>query len=245
MKSMITLVPTLNRIKLLRQFLDSAFRHRTSTSGWLIVDKEDYHNQRLNYEGLEMPNSSWQLVTTKAVTMGDKIREVWPDVMAGDYDAVCLLNDDHEIKTDNWDTKLLSKLDGTNFVTCQDNWMSPRKAAGATVWSMELLKAVGFPIYPPGMIHLFIDDLWESIGKGSGCWDIDHSVVVEHHNQLKTPGQRDSTFNKVYGTGPDLASHPLWKNDEKIYQEFTKNDYIAVRQKIRALKGMLEIKLQS
>ena len=239
---MVTLVPTLNRIKLLRQFLASAVKHKTSTDGMVIVDKDDYHNQKVNYDLLALP-PLWTVVVTDAVTMADKIREVWPKIK--DYDAVCLLNDDHEIKTDHWDTKLLSKIDGTNFVTCQDNWMSPRKAAGATVWSMELLKTVGWPIYPPGMIHLFIDDLWESIGKGTGCWLIDHSVTVEHHNQLKTPDQRDSTFNKVYGTGPDVTQHKWWQNDEKVYQEFTKNDYITVRNKIRQLKGMLEIKTHS
>lgn len=239
-----TLLPTLNRLRLLKRFLRSAIECETSTPGFIIVDEEDFDKNLEKYSNLKMPEG-WEIIKTKAVKMGDKIREVWPEVKKRGWTAVNLLNDDHVIKTKHWDKKLLSKLDGTNFVTCQDNWMSPRKAAGATVWSMPLLEAVGFPIYPSGMKHLFIDDLWETIGRGTGCWDIDHSVTIEHHNQLRTPGERDETFYQVYGRGPDLTQHELWQQDEKVFQKFLQTEYVGTRDKIRKLRGMIEIKTQA
>ena len=238
-----TLLPTLNRLKLLENFLKSAIYYETSTPGMIIVDCDDWNKNRTQYEALTLPKD-WTFFVSNSVKMGDKIREVFPHIPAGTK-WVNILNDDHVICTKNWDTKLVAKLDGTNFVTCNDRWMSPRKAAGATMFSMPLLEAVGFPIYPEGMRHLFIDDLWESIAYGTGIWDIDHSVVIEHHNQLKTPANRDNTFYEVYGRGPDLTQHPMWQNDQKVYQDFMKNDYMAVRNKIRKLRGQSEIKLQS
>lgn len=237
-----TLLPTLNRISLLKKFVDSLNWAETTTPGLIIVDEQDYIKNEKGYnEVLGMIPENWAFTLTKAVKMGDKIREVWQQVLDSGCSWVNLLNDDHVIKTKYWDKKLLQRVDGTNFVTCNDGWMSPAKAAGATIWSMELLKAIDVPIYLPGMQHLFIDDLWENIGRSTGCWDIDHSVLIEHHNQLKTPDQRDSTFYEVYGKGPDMTQNEMWKNDNKIFTDFMQKDYIHVRNKIRKLRGQIEI----
>ncbi len=238
-----TLLPTLNRTKLLSRFLKSAIDCETSTPGMIIVDRLDYEANKSHYDLIEKDQlpKDWRFEITEARTMGDKIREVWPKVVASGTRWVNLLNDDHIIRSKGWDVKLISKLDGTNFVTCADNWMSPRKAAGATVFSMKLLETLGFPIYPPGMQHLFIDDLFEAIGYGTGVWDIDHSVLIEHHNQLKDPKNQDSTFRAVYGDGPDITKAPIWVNDEKIYREFLQNEFQSVKNKIRKLRGQIEI----
>lgn len=235
-----TLLPTLNRIKLLENFLRSAIECNTTSPGLIIVDKNDWAKNEVAYKALQLPNG-WEFFLSESVKMGDKIREAYPEAIKRGAKWINILNDDHEIKTQNWDQILEKKLDGTNFVTCQDKWMSPYKAAGATMFSLGLIEAVGFPIYPPGMKHLFIDDLWETIGRGTGVWDIDHSVTIEHHNQLKTPDKRDSTFTEVYGRDSDLTKNELWKNDEKVFHDFLRNDYINVRNKIRKLRGQQEI----
>lgn len=239
-----TLLPTLNRIRLLKQFLQSAIDCNTTTPGMIIVDENDYQKNKDHYDNLTMPKN-WSVVKTKAVKMGDKIREVWPLVEKSGCKWVNLLNDDHVIKTKGWDRILEDRIDGTNFVTCNDGWMSPRKASGATVFSMGLLKTVGIPIYPNGMAHLFIDDLWESIGRSTGVWEVDHSVLIEHHNQLKTPDKRDETFGAIYGTGPNVEDGPLWKNDHAVYQSFMTNDFPEIRNKIRKLRGQIEINYQA
>lgn len=247
MKTMITILPTLNRLKLLNNFLDSAIKSETSTSGIIVVDQDDWSKNEKHYLELFRPKD-WNFEITKAVKMGDKIREVWH--LVKNFNAVNLLNDDHLIKTVGWDQKLLKKIDGTNFVTCLDGkWedrstvmcSSPYLPSGATVWSMPLLEAVGIPIYPPGMKHLFIDNLWKDIGLSCGIWDIEHGVLIEHHNQLKKPNERDSTFRAVYGNGPNLNSAEDWDSDNKVYQDFMKNGFMEVRNKIRKLRGQLEI----
>jgi len=239
-----TLLPTLNRTKLLTRFLQSVKDTETTTAGWVIVDKSDWMENLKAYEAIEMPKG-WGYRLTNGVTMGDKIREVWDEVLDVGTEWVNVLNDDHVIKTKHWDQKLLKKLDGTNFVTCNDGWMSPRKAAGATIFSMPLLKAVGIPIYPEGMKHLFIDDLWETIGKSTGTWDIDHSVLIEHHNQLKLPQERDSTFYEVYGRNPDLTQHPQWKNDNAVYRQWLQENLLEAKNRVRTLRGQITIKYVS
>lgn len=235
-----TLLPTLNRLKLLERFLDSAVACNTTSPGLVIVDGKDWEKNRLKYKALTMPKG-WEFFLSVGVKMGDKVREAWSSVMASDAKWVNLLNDDHVIRTKNWDQILAARIDGTNFVTCQDGWMSPTKAAGATMFSVKLLETLGIPIYPPKMKHLFIDDFWETIGRGNGIWDIEHSVLIEHHNQLKTPTERDSTFYEVYGRNQDLTQSELWKHDEQVYRDYVRQEFLPIRDKIRKLRGMTEI----
>jgi hypothetical protein len=236
---MITLVPTRDRTDLLGKFLQSAIDANTTTQGMVIVDKEDWDRNKGTYQ--EMPKPvNYFFEITEAKTMGDKVREVFPGLK--NYKSVCILNDDHFIVTKDWDKKVQEKITGYNFVSTNDNWRSPQKASGATVWSMGLLNAVGWPIYPPGMIHLFIDDLWEYLGKMTGCWNVDHSVTIEHHHPLTGKTLVDKTFIETYGTNvpQDFHKQAVWQNDEKIFNEVLK-DQIEISNKIRSLMGLVSL----
>jgi hypothetical protein len=130
----------------------------------------------------------------------------------------------------NWDVKLRDRLDGKNFVSSNDRWMAPMKAATATAWSMPLLEALGWPIYPPGLQHLFIDDIFEAIGRGAGCWRICMDVVVEHRHVLNGRGAKDETHDKVY-------SQKAWDRDHATFELFMKHDFQEVIKKVQALQG--------
>lgn len=233
---MITLVPSRNRKELLTRFLQSAVDANTTTDGIILIDEEDW--ERTKYDEIAGKPGSYRFEVTKGKTMSDKIREIWPKIK--DYKSVCLLNDDHFIVTKDWDKKVQEKITGYNFVSTGDNWRSPQKASGATVWSMDLLNAVDWPIYPPGMIHLFIDDLWEYLGRTTGCWNIDHSVIIEHHHPLSGRNPVDQTFVDTYGgTNPQaFPSSGIWQNDERIYLDIRKNQGLELINKIRKLMGL-------
>lgn len=197
------LVPTRRRLAKLRNFCDSATATKTSTPALIIVDKKDYLDNQEAYQEIEMehfPNSLWKLHISEAEGMGAKVRETHK--MWADGNWVAILNDDHHIVTPEWDVKLIAQLNGKNFITCNDRWNAPMRAAGATVWSMDLIRAVGFPIFPQQIDHLGIDDVWEIIGRNTGCWRVDMRVIVEHHHVYQNFQDRvDDTHLKVYGNG--------------------------------------------
>ena len=235
---MITLIPSRNRKDLLTKFLQSAVDANTTTDGIILIDEEDWG--KTDYSNITKP-ASYRFEVTKGKTMSDKIREIWPNLEG--YKSVCLLNDDHFIITKDWDKKVQEKIFGYNFVSTADNWRSPQKASGATVWSMELLETIGWPIYPPGMIHLFIDDLWEYLGKMTGCWNIDHSVTIEHHHPLSGKSPVDQTFVDTYGGAvpQDFPQSPTWQNDQKIYLDIRQKQSVEIGNKIRKLMGLCQI----
>lgn len=222
------LLPTLNRLEKLQTFLNSAIATRTSTPGRILVDMDDYDANREAYEALRMP-SGWRVVDGDGVTMGDKCRE---SVLLDDLEQewVGILNDDHFCVTACWDQRLIAKLDGTNFVSANDRWIAPTKATTATAWSMPLLRALGWPIYPPGLQHLFIDDLWENLGRATGCWRPVMSAVVEHHHVLNGRGKDDDTHQKVYAP-------KAWDHDRAIFDNFMKYDFADCVEKIKKLQN--------
>lgn len=220
------LQPTLNRVEKLGNFIQSALAAETSTPGLILVDKEDFHRNEESYGKLpKIPG--WNFYITETVSMGDKVREVWPEITGNNW--VGILNDDHHIVTKHWDKKLLRKLDGKNFVNANDRWMCPIKATTATAWSMPLLDAVGWPIFPPKLSHMFIDDVWEQLGRATGCWRPVMSVIVEHHHVINGRGKSDDTHEKVY-------SQRSWDLDKSVFDLFMKHDFEATVHKIRALQ---------
>lgn len=234
------LLPTLNRISKLTAFMESARATLTNTPGLVIVDRKDYMENQAAYIGLvsESFPISWKLKITNARGMGDKVREVWSMVRGCDW--VSLLNDDHFFITPHWDTRLISQLNGKNIISCNDRYTCPPRIGGATIWSMPLLECVGWPIFPPQIDHLGIDDVWELLGRATGCWKIDNDVIVEHRQVMKG-APNDDTHKRTYGEGPwkdsvaavDVnARMALWaelefKQAVEKIKAFTKVDYFA------------------
>lgn len=228
-----TLLPTLNRIEKLKKFLYSAIDAETSTPGLLLVDEADYQANHEGYSTLTLPDK-WEILQTKAVGMGDKVREAWPKIK--DCAWVNLLNDDHYIVTKEWDVKLLKQLNGKNFVTCNDGWNAPARAAGATIWSMPLLECVGWPIFPPQINHLGIDDVWEQLGRATGTWRVDMRVLIDHQHVYKN-SQADETHKLTYGPNLNWVGSPQQQDVAHRLEAFRVQEFQAAVDKIKAFSG--------
>lgn len=239
------LIPTRRRVSKLREFCNSAVKAETTTPALIIIDAKDYKDNQHDYMNLEMyhfpTGAGWKIHVSEAEGMGPKIREVWPQIQ--DRAWVGVLNDDHVIVTKHWDKRLVNQLTGRNFITCNDKWQAPNRAAGATVFSMPLLEAFGFPMFPPQIDHLGIDDVFETIGRNTGCWEVDMSVTVEHHHAFKSPETgMDETHRKVYGTSPwqnpqTGELNPEAKSSREALAEWLKTDAPGVIERVRKLRS--------
>lgn len=233
------LVPTRRRLSKLRNFCESALNAETSTPAMLIVDHSDWLDNHKAYEKIDMPDM-WDFVHTDAIGMGPKVREVWP-LLAEDCFWVGILNDDHFIVTKHWDTKLVNQINGKNFITTNDRWNAPKRAAGATIFSMPLMEAFGFPMFPPQIDHLGIDDVFETIGRNTGCWEVDMSVIVEHHHAFKNPDTIDDTHKLVYGTKPWQDANgvlsPEAQKTQEAFNDWLQKDAPGVVARVKALRA--------
>ncbi len=229
------LIPSRRRISNLKNLCKSLKETETSTPGLVIVDAKDYMENSEAYTDLEinhfLPN--WKLYISKGESMGDKVQEMWPMIQKLDW--VSLENDDHYMITHEWDKKLIARLNGKNFVTCNDNWLAnglSGPAAGATIWSGDLLRTVGY-IFPNGLQHTFIDRIWEHLGRATGCWEVDMSVTIEHRHVSKGEAPEDETHKRM---------QKFFHTDGPIYLEWVNSEYEKAAARIRELQhGQLSV----
>ena len=213
------LLPSLNRPTELEKFLETYKDTESSTPIWVLVDDTDPSLDW--YRQIKMPEGS-QMIFTKAVTMGDKVREVWGRFK--DFDYVGILNDDHRLKTKHWDQKVISQINGTNVISTNDGWVAPNRICGAICFSGKALRTLGY-MFLPGQQHLYSDDLWAVLFGKSGANRILMDVLVEHEHVYKNPAKKDQTSEKINGplslvNGEGQGG--FWPEDKKVFEEWMK-----------------------
>lgn len=225
------LLPTKGRPENLKRFMRAAREMGTSTPGIVLVNADDKTDYR---EAMALAPDGWLLyVVPAAKTYGDALRWVWDAVK--DLPWVGLVSDDLVPCTPNWDKHLLQSLTGWNFVSSNDGWQAPRRMHGAVAWSGELLRAVGW-LFPEGLTHVFHDDMWETIGRETGCWQVRMEVMVKHLHE------------SLGGTiGPTMDTQSvLWLGDAARYETWTlggeKDVAIAAVKALMAEKQVIAMK---
>lgn len=223
------LLPTLNRTKLLKNFVESYVETKATVDMWILVDDVDYHNNQAEYDAIQLPETVEIISTGSAVSMGDKVRHVWEHV--DDYKWIGLLNDDHYCITPEWDKKAYEMLDGTNMLSTNDGfWNFGFRVVGLTAWSKPLLDACDFPIFPDHIDHLFIDDIWKAIGESTGCWKETMKINIEHRHVFCGKSPEDDTFKKV-------NNQAKYQEGLKAFTKFMEQDFKTVCEKILNMRS--------
>jgi hypothetical protein len=115
-------------------------------------------------------------------------------------------------------------LNGHNCVSTNDGLHAPQKMNGAMVWSADLIRAVGY-LFAPGIVHMYADDVWEILGRATGCWTVDMSIMVRHLHETAT-GRKDDTSRRTNAS---------WVADDKAFLEWRKNGQGPAVERILAL----------
>lgn len=226
----IWLLPTLNRISLLKEFIAAFKQSEGSTEGLILTDKEDYLANQDGYDSLELPKG-WAIYKTNARQMGDKCREIYD--LYKDLDWVGILNDDHRPRTLHFDTKLLAQLTGSNILGCNDGpsidkpWQAPGRLCGAIVFSGSIIRSLGY-FFPPGIQHLYSDNAWELLAANAQCGQILMDICVEHDHVYKHK-REDETSR--------LVNDPKsWEADKKAFDDYVQKQLPIDIEKVNAIQ---------
>jgi hypothetical protein len=190
------LLPSRGRPDLLKRFFDNA--KGLSTPGTILIEKSDKYFEKYLFD-IKLPQNWETFVCPEDFENHNpsyaKVIRAW-FASNQDYIKKCnwvgLLNDDYIPITENWDTKLIERLNGKNFVCGNDRWKSPERLTGAGVWSGNLLRAVGY-LFPEGIGHFYADNMWEDIGGATGLWDICMDIIVLHDHHTMPNKEMDET----------------------------------------------------
>lgn len=206
------LLPSRRRPESLKNFFDAAMATGMNTGGLVLINETEFDELRDAYMAMTLPQG-WNWWTTKGEGYASKCQEFIAHEDSQGLGWVGVLADDLVPESYQWDGALISRLTGYNIVAANDGWQAPKRANGALVYSMELIRAVGY-FAPPGMAHLFVDNIWETLGGDTGCitWAMD--IMVRHRHAALT-GAMDSTVEKVKS---------FWPNDEAVFRNWRTND---------------------
>lgn len=209
------LLPTRRRLPALRRFLRSIREMGVATDGYVLVNKDELERDRRHYDELDLPKG-WRIEGVENDRcMFDALRWAWTHLGADTWPWVGLVTDDLIPGSQGWDTSLVQAATGINVVSA--NPMSnTARMHGAIVWSGDLLRALnwGGP-YPQGFNHWYGDDVWENIGRETGCWQVLDQVVTKHVHVFQH-GVVDDTANHVNSNAQhDKARFEQWMQNEK------------------------------
>lgn len=209
------LLPSRRRLAKLRQFFEVSCANGMSTPGLVLVQQDELAELKAEYDALPLP-ANWEVVPMQSDGMGDKYREIWPAVKNLDWIGIAC--DDLRPQTLAWDQTLLARINGRNVVSCEDGNQGASRMSGITVFSGGLLRAIGY-IYAPGFWHTYMDNVWEDLGRATGCWTYEPSVLVTHEhpfvNQQIDPAKADETTYKSYGRmEQDRIAYIAWRQYE-------------------------------
>lgn len=227
------LVPSRKRPEKLRRFFQALADTDTKTPGLVLIHHAEFQDPALvtAYDTLTIP-WNWRLIKTQGDSQGDKLREVVDLYVNKDW--VGLLGDDQVPDTMNWDLKLVERIKGWNLVSCYDDgWQINQRGgriAGTMMWSGELLRTVGY-IFPPGMHHVYLDDIWEELGGLTGCWSFaEHAcpdVVIKHLHVTRGLSEEDETHR--------IAYNYFAQTDYPVWHSWRAEELPAVADRVRAL----------
>lgn len=175
----------------------------------VLIDGNDFLDNAEAYRAIELPLGwVYRSSSTMGETQGEKIAEVWDDVKHCAW--LGLIGDDNVPETPQWDRRMVAALDGANIVSCDDGWQAPKRIGNCWLMAGDLVRLVGY-IFPPGMQHLYVDDVWETIGRNAGCWRVLMDVKVAHKHVFKNEAEADETHRRVYGDG--TMQDGMWPGD--------------------------------
>lgn len=215
----------------LQRFFAAAIATGISTPGYVVVDEADYAQNREAYDALCIPDR-WSVHLVKGGCLSDATEEAWKALIEPDTQWIGWLADDLIPETLGWDWHCIEALNGWNCVSSDDGKHAPHKFNGATVWSADLLRTIGY-IAVPGTRHFFLDTMIESLAPLTGCWTCLMDVRVRHAHAIWT-GERDSTT---------FRTERFWADDERAFQAWRDHELVPVSERILALAESYGVKM--
>jgi hypothetical protein len=232
------LLPTRHRIEKLRAFLTRARETGLSTEIVLLVQEDEFNELADEYNAIRA-EFRVGLYQTHGEGMAIKCQEYY-EFATGEgvnqdyFQWLGILADDLIPHTPGWDIELISRLNGWNFVSPDDLWQSPNRIGGGGIaFSGDLLRAIGY-FAPPGLRHLYWDDVLETIGRDMGVWHYVPKVVIEHkHAALEVKPIADPIGSTIDSTTAKIGT--FWDGDETVYRTWRRVERKATSKRIAEL----------
>jgi glycosyltransferase involved in cell wall biosynthesis len=223
MFEMTILVPSRGRPENIIRLMDAWSTTTTRDTRLLVLVDDD--DPKLN-EYLAIPNIDIQV--GPRLRIGGTLNAVAP-IEATKCFAIGFMGDDHLPRTNGWDDRFLTALDGVGVgVTWGNDLYHGANLPTAVVMTSNIVTTLGYFVMPGG-IHLFLDNFWLAIGRGIDSAHYLDDVIIEHIHPYFGKAEYDETYTEANDVKVSTA-------DETTFNNYVANQLQDDLQKLRNLK---------
>ena len=221
MRALTVLVPSRGRPHNIQQLLESWESTVTGDTHLIVLVDDDDPTLE---EYLKLPV---EIRVGPRLRIGGTLNVVAPEIATTSRN-IGFMGDDHRPRTKGWDEAFINELDKLKVGVVYGNDLAHGvNLATSVTMTSNIVNTLGY-MCVPGSIHLFLDNFWMEIGRGTNITYFD-DVVIEHVHPLFQKAPSDNTY--IEANSPEV-----WGADETTF-----NNYVATQlqddlQKLRALK---------
>ena len=187
----------------------------------VLVDNDD---PKLD-EYLAIPNIDMQV--GPRLRIGGTLNVVAPEI-AKTSENIGFMGDDHLPRTKGWDETFINELNKLKVGVVYGNDLAHGvNLATAVAMTSNIVSTLGY-MCVPGSIHLFLDNFWMELGRGTHITYFD-DVIIEHIHPLFQKALSDNTY--VEANSPEV-----WGADETTFNSYVATQLQDDLQKLRNLK---------
>lgn len=222
--SMAVLVPSRGRpeniARLLEAFEATAWTAYIFTLT-ICVDEDD--PKLPEYQALTLP--FWaELAVGQRLRLGGTLN--WYSLPAARYNEIVgFMGDDHVPRTDQWACRIEDAMPDLGVVYGND-LIQGAALPTAVFMDSRIVRTLGWFVLP-GMTHLFMDNLWKTLGEQLGTLRYLPDVIIEHVHPIAGKAEWDAGYREA-------NDGAVWDRDEAIYREWVAFQMPADIAKIKA-----------
>jgi len=133
--------------------------------------------------------------------------------LAGGYDVIAFMGDDHRPRTIGWDKRYMDALTDMGVgMVYGDDLLQHERIPTQIAMTSNIIRALGH-MAPPNLTHLFVDNYWRDLGAQAGCLRYLPDVVVEHLHPMANKAVWDEGHMRV--NAPEM-----YQKDQAAYQTY-------------------------
>lgn len=211
MRNLVVLVPSRNRPQSISELIKSF--DETETESDLIVVLDDDEPQMDAYLDL---GCDIFIVEKQGRGMAKPLNFA-ANHFRDKYRHFAFLGDDHRPRTKNWDTIFINTLDEleTGLVYGND-LLQGENLPTAIAMTGNIVHALGGMV-PQGMIHLYLDNFWMTLGKHLGALRYLPDVILEHLHPIAGKAEWDEGYRAV-------NAEEVYSADKKALDDYLASD---------------------
>jgi len=192
-------VPSKGRPARLRALLHAMAVHGSTAPGVVWCNEDDPSIDE--YRAIDLaPGWSFRFCEPGVIGCAEKLRRAFAEFPAEPWYG--FIADDIGVETDGFERRLIAAAgtwgiaNGNDKARAREDVMQGR-LNGASVFGGKLLRALGYWV-PEGFEQLYIDDVWETIGRSLSNWQTLMDVITTHDfAPYLDPSKMDATCARV------------------------------------------------